>query len=51
MTDHSMNYIETDAPAGVTLADWRRSRLPAERRRRGRPRLRIFIPARRPAFA
>jgi hypothetical protein len=49
MPDHHMNYIEADVPAGITLADWRRTRLAPTRRRRLR--LRTFIPARRPAFA
>jgi len=36
MPDHVMNYIECEAPAGLTLVDWRRSRIVAtSRRRRG----------------
>jgi len=49
MSHHHMNYIETDAPEGVTLADWRRTRLAPPRRRRRW--LRTFVPAGRPAFA
>jgi hypothetical protein len=49
MPDHSMNYIQTDAPEGVTLTDWRRTRLAPPRRRRRW--LRTFVPANRPAFA
>jgi hypothetical protein len=50
MPDHVMNYIESEAPAGVTLVDWRRARVTPSRRRRLR--LRIFVPAPRPpAFA
>jgi len=49
MSEHVMNYIQTDAPAGLTLADWRQTQTKrAPRKRLG---LRIFIPARRPAFA
>jgi hypothetical protein len=49
MSAHVMNYVESDAPSGLTLAEWRRTKLkPAPRKRLG---LRIFIPARRPAFA
>jgi hypothetical protein len=51
MPDHVMNYIESDVPANLTLAEWRRSRIETPRRRR-RLRLRTFIPARqREAFA
>jgi hypothetical protein len=49
MSAHVMNYIETDAPDGLTLRDWRRTRTVRQPRRRLG--LRIFIPARRPAFA
>ena len=50
MPDHVMNYIETDVPGDLTLAQWRRVRLEPPRRRRLR--LRTFIPARRrEAFA
>ena len=42
-----MNYIESDAPAGVTLDQWRRTRLaPTPRRRLGW--LRTYVPVRRP---
>jgi hypothetical protein len=51
MSDHAMNYVESDVPAGLTLAEWRRARLAAPRRRRRRLGLGTFIPARRPAFA
>jgi hypothetical protein len=49
MPDHVMNYIESDAPAEVTLTEWRRSRVAASARRRLR--LRILPVHRRPAFA
>ena len=50
MPDHVINYIESDVPGDLTLAQWRRSRLEAPRRRRLR--LRTYIPARRrEAFA
>jgi hypothetical protein len=50
MPDHVMNYIESDVPTGLTLAEWRRTRLTPKPRRRLR--LRTFIPARRrEAFA
>jgi hypothetical protein len=50
MPDHVMNYVESDAPAELTLAEWRRVRTaPATRRRRS---LRSLLPVRRPlAFA
>ena len=31
---HTMNYIECDAPADLTLVEWRRSHTPAKPRRR-----------------
>jgi hypothetical protein len=42
MPQHVMNYIECEAPAGLTLAQWRRShtRIPARRRLRLRGLLR-----------
>jgi len=47
MPDHFMNYVETEAPAGLTLVEWRRARAAASpRRRRSLPVLR-----RRPALA
>jgi hypothetical protein len=47
MPDHVMNYVECDAPAGETLAQWRRTRLaPTPRRRLGW--LRTYVPVRRP---
>ena len=49
--NHSINYVETDAPAGLTLIEWRQSRRSAPRRQRRRLRLRTFVPAQRPAFA
>jgi len=48
---HSMSYIESDAPAGQTLVEWRNARRSASRRQRRRLRLRTFVPAQRPAFA
>jgi hypothetical protein len=50
MPDHVMNYIETEAPSGLTLVEWRRSRVVAStRRNRG---LWGFLAGRRqPAFA
>jgi hypothetical protein len=47
MPDHVMNYVDTDAPAGVTLVQWRRGRLAATPRRR-LGWLRTFVPVRRP---
>jgi hypothetical protein len=50
MPDHVMNYIESDAPAEVTLIEWRRVRAAASPRRRRS--LRSLLPVRpRPAFA
>jgi hypothetical protein len=34
MPDHVMNYIEVDAPVGLTLVEWQRSRTDRPRRRR-----------------
>lgn len=31
---HTMNYIESDAPVGLTLVEWRRSHTSPKRRRR-----------------
>ena len=45
MPDHSLNYLESDVPAELTLAEWRRSRFSPSPRRRLR--LRTYIPARR----
>jgi hypothetical protein len=36
MSDHVMNYIESEAPAELTLVEWRRVRASASPRRRGR---------------
>ena len=48
--DHVMNYIESDAPAELTLVEWRRVRAAASPRRRRS--LRSLLPVRpRPAFA
>jgi hypothetical protein len=47
MPDHHMNYVESDAPADLTLVEWRRARAAAA----PRPRRRLFLPVRRPAFA
>jgi hypothetical protein len=43
---HVMNYIETEAPADMTLVAWSNSRVKATPRR-----LRIAPPRIRPAFA
>ena len=49
MPDHTvMNYIEAEAPEGVTLVEWRRTRMDATPRRR---RIRFTPPRLRPAFA
>jgi hypothetical protein len=50
MPDHVMNYVESDAPAELTLREWRRVRAAAAPRRRRR--LRTLLPVRRrPALA
>jgi hypothetical protein len=50
MPDHVMNYVESDAPAELTLIEWRRVRAEASPRRRRS--LRSLLPVRRrPAFA
>jgi hypothetical protein len=45
MPEHTvMNYVETSAPAGLTLVEWRATRQAAPRRRRFRlapPRVRL----------
>lgn len=46
--DHTMNYIETEAPAGLTLVEWSNRRVQASARRR---RIRLTPPRVRPAFA
>ncbi len=47
MPDHFMNYVESEAPAELTLVEWRRARAAVSPRRR-----RSLLPAfRRPAFA
>jgi hypothetical protein len=38
-----MNYIETDVPEGMVLAEWRRKRAAARRRVRRTPRLRLRL--------
>jgi len=47
MPDHTvMNYVETTAPAELTLVEWRRTRMATPRRRRIRfapPRVRFAI--------
>ena len=48
MLQHTMNYVETSAPAELTLVEWRASRLAAVPRRR---RLRFAPPRVRLAFA
>jgi hypothetical protein len=50
MPDHVMNYVESDAPAELTLMEWRRVRAAASPRRRRS--LRSLLPVfRQPAFA
>ena len=50
MPDYVMNYIESDAPAELTLVEWRRVRAAAATRRRRS--LRSLLPVRhRLAFA
>jgi len=34
MPDHVMNYVESEAPAELTLIEWRRARAAASPRRR-----------------
>jgi hypothetical protein len=47
MPDHVINYVESDAPAKLTLVEWRRVRGAASPRRR-----RSLLPVgHRPAFA
>jgi hypothetical protein len=46
--EHTMNYIETEAPAGLTLVEWSRTRVQATARRR---RIRLTPPRIRTAFA
>jgi hypothetical protein len=51
MSDHVMNYIESEAPVELTLVEWRRVRAAAAKPRRRR-RLGDLLPSgRRPAFA
>ena len=45
MPDHVMNYVESDAPAELTLVEWRRVRAAAATRRRRS--LRSLLPVRR----
>jgi hypothetical protein len=47
MPDRVMNYIESEAPAELTLVQWRRAHIIAPSRRRLA--LGSFLPARRPA--
>jgi hypothetical protein len=50
MPDHVMNYVESEAPAELTLIEWRRVRAAASPRRRRS--LRSLLPVgHRPAFA
>jgi hypothetical protein len=49
MPEHVMNYVECDAPAGLTLEQWRRDRRLANTPRRRLGWLRTYVPARRPA--
>ena len=52
MPDHVMNYVETAAPAGLTLVEWRKARIVASRRnRRQRLREAVFGHGRTSAFA
>ena len=50
MPDHVMNYIESEAPAGLTLVEWRRSRIAASSRRK-RSVWGFLAGRRQPAFA
>jgi hypothetical protein len=45
MPDHVMNYVESEAPAELTLIEWRRVRAAASPRRRRS--LRSLLPVRR----
>jgi hypothetical protein len=47
MPDHTMNYVECEAPAGHTLVEWQRTRMDARPRRR---RIRFTPPRVRLAF-
>lgn len=47
MFDHAFNYVESDLPAALTLAQYRRTRLAATPRRR-LGWLRTYVPVRRP---
>lgn len=49
MPDHVMNYLETEAPAELTLVQWRRSHVASSSRRQLA--LRILLPSRRPRMA
>jgi hypothetical protein len=50
MPDHVMNYVESEAPAELTLVEWRRVRSAATPRHRRS--VRSLLPVRRrPAFA
>ena len=52
MPDHVMNYVESEAPAGLTLVEWRRVRAVAAASPRRRLSLRSLLPLRRrPAYA
>jgi hypothetical protein len=48
MLQHTMNYVETSAPAELTLVEWKAGRLAATPRRR---RFRFTPPRVRLAFA
>jgi hypothetical protein len=50
MPDYVMNYIESEAPAELTLVEWRRVRAAASPRRRRSLRSLLAVP-RRPALA
>jgi hypothetical protein len=47
--DHVMNYIQSDVPADLTLAQWRRWRAARRARRRRWPRI-VWTPARQPVL-
>ena len=51
MPDHVMNYIESEAPAGLTLVEWRRARAAASPRRRRSLRSLLAVPRRGPGIA
>ncbi|MET0819113.1 MAG: hypothetical protein ABWZ67_16225 [Solirubrobacteraceae bacterium] len=48
MPDHVMNYVECDAPAEMTLEQWRRRTRLGHTPRRRLGWLRTYVPVRRP---